>query len=418
MLPLERLELHGVSSPTMMRRLPAVNLQFVPLSTLGSPKELLDAWKHPYLHLFLLPVDDTTQQQNKARLQAWLESLAGRKGQWGLVLMVTGAMVPTTGKPPSVDLAAGGKLVRSAVLRLGSPGPELAEALRLACASAFHDQAMALEEEVRRLEARRPFPGWNFFTYLVCKENLAFHYGRVGLHEEALQQYDQLEATLSEVENAADGQITANSVDDTAPYFQTRPFAEWTEPEVRKAIYENTMTLPSVRAYLFARQSFLILRLGLASEFLARGRLFISRQVKGNGDDCKKWSFRTALALLSLSSPSPGELCGEDLQRTELYIVAKHNLELLAESRITAFARKHSLSVIPVSEEGSCRDLPEDIGKWQLDEILRDPRIFDYAYRQLVDQAIKGCARLNLHRKLIGLRRDHVALNMYRPFPK
>lgn len=398
-----------------MRRLPTVNLHFITWNSVtAASKDILELWKQPYLHLFLLPIDDPSQLQNKGRLQSWLEALAQRKGPWGLVLFVTGGTNGTT-RPPSVDLSSGGKTVRSAILRLGAAGPELVESLRFACASAFQAQLLGLEEEVRRLEARRPFPGWNFCTYFVCKENMAIHYSRVGLDEDALQQYDQLETTLAEVESSLEGQMTGFDSENSSPHYLTQPFGKWALPEVRKTIYENSVELSSIRAYIFAKQSHLMLSLGRTSELLARARRFITIECikleEIGAEEREKWSLRTTLALLSLSGAFAEEPLNS-IQQTELFIVAKSNLERLAEPRIPAFARKHSLSALPLLSLAVENHLSRDMGEWDLEEILDSPALFDTAHGLLVHRAIEGCARFKLFRKCNGLKRDRVALNM------
>lgn len=53
---------------------------------------------------------------------------------------------------------------------------------------------MGFEEDARKLDAQRLFPGWNYCQYFIMKENLAYVYDLIGLHHEALVQYDELEA--------------------------------------------------------------------------------------------------------------------------------------------------------------------------------------------------------------------------------
>lgn len=50
------------------------------------------------------------------------------------------------------------------------------------------------EEEIRKMDSKRPLPGWNYCGFFFLKESLAFTYERAQMFEEALIQYDELEA--------------------------------------------------------------------------------------------------------------------------------------------------------------------------------------------------------------------------------
>ncbi len=50
------------------------------------------------------------------------------------------------------------------------------------------------QEDVRRLDAQRMLPGFNFFNFFMAKERLATAFERLYLLEEALIQYDEVDA--------------------------------------------------------------------------------------------------------------------------------------------------------------------------------------------------------------------------------
>ncbi len=50
--------------------------------------------------------------------------------------------------------------------------------------------------EMRKLDSERLVPGWNYLRFFAVKEGLALLYETFGLDDEALMQYDELEAVL------------------------------------------------------------------------------------------------------------------------------------------------------------------------------------------------------------------------------
>jgi hypothetical protein len=71
----------------------------------------------------------------------------------------------------------------------------------------FSQQVSLYEEESRNLDSQRPLPGWNYFSYFVVKENLALAYELMGIYDDSLVQYDELDAqyfqSLSEHSDAS-----------------------------------------------------------------------------------------------------------------------------------------------------------------------------------------------------------------------
>jgi hypothetical protein len=55
-----------------------------------------------------------------------------------------------------------------------------------------------LEDHVRQQRERRNEVGWNFMQYFQLQEELAHVLEMLGLHEEALVQYDELDALFSQ----------------------------------------------------------------------------------------------------------------------------------------------------------------------------------------------------------------------------
>lgn len=65
--------------------------------------------------------------------------------------------------------------------------------------TSFDQNVMTFEEDIRRLDSQRQMPGWNYCTFFILKEGLTHAYEMMNLHEEALRQYDELEASFFQI---------------------------------------------------------------------------------------------------------------------------------------------------------------------------------------------------------------------------
>ena len=54
------------------------------------------------------------------------------------------------------------------------------------------------EENMRAQRERRNSPNWNFCDYFLLQEELAFTYEMLGVYDEALVQYDELDALFTQ----------------------------------------------------------------------------------------------------------------------------------------------------------------------------------------------------------------------------
>lgn len=65
--------------------------------------------------------------------------------------------------------------------------------------SSFDMQVLQIQEDTRRLDMQRHMPGWNYCTFFILKEGLAQAFEIMTLYEDALIQYDELEASFFQV---------------------------------------------------------------------------------------------------------------------------------------------------------------------------------------------------------------------------
>lgn len=129
------------------------------------------------------------------------------------------------------------------------------------------------EELIRANRETRNQDGWCFIKYFLLQEELAFVLQMLGLHSEALIQYDELDAMFS--------QFILNSMFGEKPkwleVFQ-RPFSSFNGikmnnlqlKEVRRKIEEKSITLLEFRSYLFERQAVILKAAEKTSEIAER----------------------------------------------------------------------------------------------------------------------------------------------------
>jgi hypothetical protein len=144
------------------------------------------------------------------------------------------------------------------------------------------------EEDIRKNEAQRSFPGWNFNTFFMLKEGLARGFESVGLVEDALLGYDELSVGLDtvirdQVKDDAQGSVLLGHSDDL--YVKANEILQQSQTEgdagqdsqtslhdeqpisakkkdYRDLILGNKISIFDFRSYVFARQMSLLLRLG------------------------------------------------------------------------------------------------------------------------------------------------------------
>ncbi|XP_069331014.1 trafficking protein particle complex subunit 10 isoform X2 [Eulemur rufifrons] len=185
--------------------------------------------------------------------------------------------------------------------------------LRTLLLMSFTKNLGKFEDDMRTLREKRTEPGWSFCEYFMVQEELAFVFEMLQQFEDALVQYDELDALFSQyVVNfgAGDG---ANWLT-----FFCQPVKSWNglilrkpiDMEKRELIQRQEATLLDLRSYLFSRQCTLLLFLQRPWEVAQRALELLHNCVQ-------------ELKLLEVSVP-PGALdcwvflsCLEVLQRIE-----------------------------------------------------------------------------------------------------
>ncbi|KFO28100.1 Trafficking protein particle complex subunit 10, partial [Fukomys damarensis] len=134
--------------------------------------------------------------------------------------------------------------------------------LRTLLLMSFTKNLGKFEDDMRTLREKRTEPGWSFCDYFMVQEELAFVFEMLQQFEDALVQYDELDALFSQyVVNfgAGDG---ANWLT-----FFCQPVKSWNglvlrkpiDMEKRELMQRREATLLDLRSYLFSRQCTLLL---------------------------------------------------------------------------------------------------------------------------------------------------------------
>ncbi|CAN9357083.1 unnamed protein product [Alternaria sp. RS040] len=174
------------------------------------------------------------------------------------------------------------------------------------------------EEDIRKNDAQRSFPGWNFNTFFILKEGLARGFESVGLVEDALLGYDELSIGLDSVirdqssENAQ-GSVLLSYSDDlyqiaaeiaqqdgkdesASAIHDDRPINAL-KKDYRGLILANNISIFDFRLYIFARQMFLLLRLG--NSVSARSDLAAKLQPRPNASIIQRSADDSAIGMKS-----------------------------------------------------------------------------------------------------------------------
>jgi hypothetical protein len=104
--------------------------------------------------------------------------------------------------PPAPTSAGAPGRERVLQLKLNNPSPQDDEQawafffsrVKEAILASFSATLQQVEEDARRLDSQRLVPGWNYCQYFVLKESIALTFERMGMAEEALLHYEELEA--------------------------------------------------------------------------------------------------------------------------------------------------------------------------------------------------------------------------------
>ena len=176
----------------------------------------------------------------------------------------------------------------------------------------FDSRVLQYEEDIRKMDAQRTTPGWNYCTFFILKEGLAQSFEHMLLLEDALIQYDELEASFFQL--LRDKQLTwFTRTGGTAPGDDSANVLDLTLKDYRTLILANNISIFDFRVYLFARQAFLLTALGKYADICARARDYVAtmaRTLRNDREDAsisfiESWVFSASMQIIEVTKQGP-----------------------------------------------------------------------------------------------------------------
>ncbi|XP_014219385.1 trafficking protein particle complex subunit 10 isoform X2 [Copidosoma floridanum] len=340
---------------------------FVPFSQDVLPSEKdCHLIKRPIFHIYWSECSDVDvyKASLKDDIDSWFKTLAKAKIQdWMIVLVETydikksNKLLPRTtvlDKIRSDFAAKHGDRCLSIINPIKSESRSaeswrgLITRIRHLMLTAYDRTLLKFEEIIREHREKRNQPGWNFCHYFLLQEELAFVLEMLGLYDEALVQYDELDALFTQF-------ILNSNVGDTPAWLSSfqSPLNKWSgvklntsvDYQTRIAIAECKASLLDLRSYLFSRQCAMLLSLNKHWEIAQRCLSFVHDtinelrilEIQRPEGSVECWAFLCALEVLKACQSSNVtidnsqllDLCS--LHTATLWALARDKLESLGK---------------------------------------------------------------------------------------
>ncbi|CAE6360024.1 unnamed protein product [Rhizoctonia solani] len=234
----------------------------------------------PFINLWLGMCEDADTYKNIVRrqLKDWVASVTtqSKRDQEWLILLVNISS-------PGQDAAgsAGKRLfqMKGNVIDRGQDDPaawtELIAKIKEAIITTLDSRIAERMDDVRRTEAQRAVPGWNFCTFFVLKESIAESFEGMTLLDAALLQYTELEASFYQVLKEKN-LSWFGKLGGTTPGDDAAPLLSVIKKPYRHLIMSNNISVFDFRCYLVARQCLLLAKMGAIADVANKASGFIS----------------------------------------------------------------------------------------------------------------------------------------------
>lgn len=197
------------------------------------------------------------------------------------------------------------------------------------------------EENIRSQREKRNDPSWNFCQYFLLQEQLAFVYEGLGLYDEALIQYDELDALFTQF-------VLNSNVGDCPEWLEqfNRDLSGWSplslnaaaNLKLRGRLEEKCPSLLDLRNYLFSRQCRQLVLNNKTAEVGARAIAFLHNTVPeldilevkeevAGSLDC--WVLLACLEIVNICSASTEDTAGPHI--ASLWSLAREKLLSLGQ---------------------------------------------------------------------------------------
>ncbi|XP_063896992.1 trafficking protein particle complex subunit 10 [Helicoverpa armigera] len=241
----------------------------------------LNLLKKPIFHIYWTDCVDIEYYKTTLRedIEAWLKQLE-KSGitDWMIVLVETydirktNKLLPRTTVLDKIKGDFGVKQTEDRFISVINPiksEARSAESWRALVAKirhfvlvAYNKALIKFEEYMREQREKRNDPEWDFCKYFILQEQLAFVLEMLGLYDEALVQYDELDALFSQF-------VLNSNVTESPKWLDTfkQPVTSWqavrltalVPQHLRELIIKKKASLLDFRSYLFQRQSAMLL---------------------------------------------------------------------------------------------------------------------------------------------------------------
>ncbi|VEN44170.1 unnamed protein product, partial [Callosobruchus maculatus] len=250
-----------------------IGATFAPYSAAGLPKgNQWDLIRQPLFHIYWTECSDVDLYKSSVKedIEIWLKELSSREIPDWLIVVVenfdgkrANKLLPRTTVLDKIraDFAPkqGDRCI--SVINPGKSESRSADSWRGLVTRVRHLLLVAyaravsrLEDHVRQQREKRNDPGWDFMKYFYLQEDLAQVLEMLGLYDEALVQYDELDALFSQF--VANG-VTSNSVGWLSNF--QKPLERWHGLKLGQSHLTKHPSILELRAYLFAKQAHMLL---------------------------------------------------------------------------------------------------------------------------------------------------------------
>ncbi|KAG2116743.1 uncharacterized protein F5147DRAFT_743305 [Suillus discolor] len=390
-LPLRSIHWKSASRPNL-KTIQELELTLVPLDSLRDehtsqvPLTLLEK---PLLNLYVVTCEDNDLYKAtvKKQIKDWHFSVSQRKNQEWIIVHVVRSDVKTTDrkffnmKSSVLDKIKADFNIdkRDRCVQLswtaGDHSPviwaDLVNKIKDGLLSALDSSVSQREEEVRRSESQRQMPGWNFCTFFILKESLASSFEGVKLFEDALHQYNELEASFIQVLREKNmswfgSLIQPVDKDDSVPLLSI------TKKHYRDLILANSISVFDFRIYLLSRQCALLNKMRRPSEICQKVTTFLGtfgrrlREVEAKLPEyfIESWIFSSALSVVDQCDTWATTIELDSIQLAR-FSASKGELLELAKTQLDIIGVKvgHLPKKLPFASIEETALHPEQIGK-------------------------------------------------------
>ncbi|PSR94078.1 hypothetical protein PHLCEN_2v4506 [Hermanssonia centrifuga] len=451
-LPLRNLHWKSVSRPAI-RTIQELPLNFVAADTVRDehtsqiPQTLLE---RPLLSAYIVVCEDTETYKNTVRKQIkdWHTSTTQRKHQEWLIIHIVRPDTKSAGarifqmKASVLDKIKADfntdkrdrcvQLVWSSDQENPTAWADLIGKVKDGILSAFDMAVLQREDEVRRSEGQRQMPGWNFCTYFILKESLAFSFEGMSLYEDALDTYEELEELFFQVRREKTltwfgSLISPSSKDDSAPLLSV------TKKPYRELILANSISVFDFRVYLLARQCALWSKMSRVVEAGQKVVVFLGtfgRRLREMESELppyfvESWTYSSALSVVEQCNAwavglefNKATTANFNAVKGELEELARHQLDILGIAADFLPVQPPFSNSLP-NEEKADGSKPKEqaldtISNLELRTALQDKDTFFELYVGLTNRAIELYASAGRRKFALRMHGSLAALDVVR----